>query len=144
MGPGQKARNPGEITKERFGHDIHIENRMAAEMNPMKTKALMQTPMDIERAVQRCELSAAQSLSSDDACRAEDMLKVIDTRLEYLRSTSFRRNQWRWRRKRCKMSKLVDTEVSIPCNLLVRPSLPRWRRSYTVPPAELHPSRRGG
>lgn len=31
-------------------------------MTLMKTKALMQTLMDVERAVQRCELSAAQSL----------------------------------------------------------------------------------
>ena len=31
-------------------------------MTLMKTTALMQTLMDVERAVQRCELSAAQSL----------------------------------------------------------------------------------
>lgn len=63
-------------------------------MNLMKTQALLKTLTDVERAVQRCELSAAQSLlfeaqewvlqiereMMDMQARKDDLHGVIDPR----------------------------------------------------------------
>ena len=39
-------------------------------------------------------------LSAEDASTTESILKIIEARLQYLHSiSSFRRNQWRWRRE---------------------------------------------
>ena len=83
------------------------------------------------------------SLSRDDARVAEDMLQAIDARLEYLCSITFRRNQWRWRREVPNIQELANTELHVPGNWLVKPSMPRWWRSYVIDPVAVGSTRRG-
>ena len=71
-------------------------------------------------------------LSSDDASAAEHMLSAIDARLEYLCSITFRRNQWRWRRREHKNPEMMRGELDLPRNLPERRSIPRWWRSYSI------------
>ena len=53
----------------------------------------------------------ALCLSGDDGSTTEDILKTIQARLEYLCSVStFRRNQWRWRREEAGMPEAVDIQ----------------------------------
>jgi hypothetical protein len=73
-------------------------------------------------------------LSGDDACLAENMLKAIDVRLEYLWSITFRRNLRRRRRQGQDIPTMVDIDLQLPHNLLGKPSTPRWWRSYSIRP----------
>ena len=69
------------------------------------------------------------TLSSHDASTADQALKAIDGRLDYLCSVTFRRNQWR--RRQCHDNpEPVNTELRLPPDLLAKPSKPRWWRSY--------------
>lgn len=56
-------------------------------------------------------------LSSHDASTTESILKTIEARLEYLYSVStFRRNQWRWPRKRKGMREGANIRSAVKRN----------------------------
>lgn len=70
-------------------------------------------------------------LSSHDVFATENILETIKVRLEYLYSVStFRRNQWRWRRERTGMRKDANMRRALKGNpdghgkipLIARPS----------------------